>query len=544
MEKKSSIPYFYINPSIPSYSGKEPLRKTILTDHQRRILYYIRLLESENPIPILSSSDSQNLYFHTNYAFYADPICTGKSFVILSLLSLHRVLERKKLLTIWSNGLGMNVFSKIQNFEIPMSFLVVPHSSLSQWETLFKEETDILYFIVDSDSSIESINTYQYEVLIISDSVFDKVCHHFEGFSVSRLIFDDLLHLEIKNIHKKDIHESSNIRGQFGDLRASFTWFICSDPYECLQKYKNSNLPFAVLIKQIFTFPYSGLIFGSEKSALEVSLSKILPPLENLNIVKQSVYLDNPNSSNILQEMDDIFCGKDFNLIYSHLIHLFQQKEFTSFENTSIDPLIKQYPIFLDCCHQNSDLVTISNLLRSQESTPAKCPNCLKEISWTNCKFIQDKKPHNILNYLESIDKNQYNILYIPTLHRSSKIQKSSRVKLHKIVQFLSPSPKCYSYFGKSNDKKMFDLFKKEKGILIINRPIESNLHLSFVDKIIVVYPKEYTCQIGKVWYSEYFQKYFSFDRNNLPLSDKEFGNFVIGRSNNQTLKIDFLSLF
>lgn len=575
MEKySSSVPFFYINPSIPTYTGIEPLQKTILTEHQKRILYYIRLLESENPIPILSHHEnlSQNLYFHTNYAFYADPICTGKSFVVLSLLSLHRVLERKKLLTIWSNGLGMNVFSKVENFEIPMSFLVVPHSSIAQWENLFKEETNIKYFVVDSENSIEMINTYEYEVLIVSDTVFDKVCQHFQGFSVSRLIFDDLLHLEIKNIHSRSSgsayvsssFSSNSSSNQFGDLRASFTWFICSEPYECLQKYKNSNLPFAVLIKQIFTFPYSGLIFRSETSSLEKSLSKILSDLE---IQSSCVHLDHFHNETSFQDLNDIFSLNQKEWMISHLyffIHqLYQQKIFkidsyenllTNLEGESKNRLIERYqnqtdpitfenivyPIYLKCCDQVLDMVSIFKCYREDK----RCPFCRKETSWGEWIGLKsiEKKSEGLISILEKLDRNDYNVIYIPTLDRKSKIQKSSRMKLHRIVQILSQTQKCFVYYGKGNSKKIFDEFKKQKGILIINRPIESNLHLSFVNRIIVLHPKDYVIRNEKVWYSEYLRNKYGKQMDHFPLTDKEFGNFVIGRSKN--LKIDLLSLY
>jgi hypothetical protein len=574
MEKpSSSVPFFYINPSIPTYTGIEPLKQTILTEHQKRILYYIQLLESENPIPILSHQEtqSQNLYFHTNYAFYADPICTGKSFVILSLLSLHRVLERKKLLTIWSNGLGMNVFSKVENFEIPMSFLVVPHSSISQWQNLFKEETNIRYFVVDSENSIEMINTYEFEVLIISDFVFDKVCQHFQGFSVSRLIFDDLLHLEIKNIHSvyPSPHSSSGgsfasgYSTQFGDLRASFTWFICSEPYECLQKYKNSSLPFAVLIKQIFTFPYSGLIFRSETLSLEKSLSKILPELE---IKSSCVYLEHIHNEASIQDLNDIFLGSQKEWTYQHLyffVHqLYQQKIFKidSYENlldslegesknrlmerfqTGTDPITFEninYPIYLKCCDQIYDIISIFKCYREDK----RCPFCRKETSWSEWIGLKSLNcGKSILEVLEKIDKNDYNVIYIPTLDRKSKIQKSSRMKLHRVVQILSQSQKCFVYYGKGNSKKIFDEFKKQKGILIINRPIESNLHLSFVNRILVLHPKDYVLKNEKVWYSEYLENKYGKQMQHFPLTDKEFGNFVIGKS--QRLNIDLLSLY
>ena len=578
MEKNHSSvdPFFYLNSSIPSYSGKEPLKKTILTTHQKRVLFYIRLLESDHPIPIFSNLNdhlnTENMYFHTNYAFYADPICTGKSFVILSLLSLHRCVERKKLLTIWSNGLGMNVFSKIQNFEIPLSILVTPQTSLAQWDNLFKEETDIKYFIVDSEESIDQINVYEYEVLIVSDIIFDKVCLQFQGFSVSRIIFDDLLHLEIKDIPiTQNSLPSATESGLFGNLRASFTWFVSSEPQACQQRYRKSRLPFAVLINQIFSFPYPGLVFRNEDSTLEQSLSVILPEIQ---VQFQSIYLQ---ELSIESEMKNILSIQDSSELYSYLLTLWIKKikiKFVSIEDLSqnkieivreryengIDPVSYDkilHPILLPCCYQIFDLLSISKCL----SSDMRCPFCRKETKWQEIIGINEhSKDHKFIpeiwNIIENIDLQQYNVFYIPSLKKDISISKDSRAKIHLFIRELTKKYKCFVFSGKNNSKKVFQDFKKQKGILIIGKPIQANLHLSYVDKVFVLHPREYQCKNGNVWFSNYFKNYYSkhitikkdsqesstslitlleSDWNNrsmVSLTDHELGNFCMANQN------------
>jgi len=560
---KSVVPFFYLNTYIPSYSGKEPLKKTFLTTHQKRALHYIHLLESENPIPILSELTQKNLYFHTNYAFYADPICTGKSFVILSLLSLHPCVERKQLLTIWSNGLGMNVFSKIENFEIPLSLLVVPHSSISQWNILLQEETNIKYFIVDSEVLIDSINTSENEVLLVADNVFDKLCQHFEGFCVSRIIFDDLLNLEIKH------NMSSQDPSLFGNLRASFTWFVCSEPEMCLQKYKNSRLPFATLIKQMFSFPHPGLIFRNEFECLQQSLSSIVP---KINISYTNVYLENLNSElKIEDEIYDIFQSKNIYQNYQHLISLlvfrlnlsfFSIQEYINSQNLScekiqtlneryqsqIDPITYEkikYPILLPCCHQIYDLITLSRCFLNDQ----RCPFCREVCSWSDMIALDKSSYHlnmYIFDFLKNVDLNKYNIFYIPSLSKEIKVSNYSKEKINRFIRETFKNYKSFLWNGKANSKKTFEDFKKEKGILFITKPIQSNLHLSFIDELYVLHPKEYTCQNTEVWYTNHFKKCYNLfispweNRDNFPLSDLELGNFCIGRKT--LLNIKFLS--
>lgn len=579
MEKNSSTPYFYLDSSIPTYVGKEPLRKTNLTIHQKRSLFYIRLLESEHPIPILSNknsdnTDTQNLYFNTNYAFYADPICTGKSFVILSLLSLHRRVERKRLLTIWSNGLGMNVFSKIQNFEIPLSILVAPQTSLSQWDTLFKDETDIRYFIVETEEEIDRISIYDYDVLIVSDSIFDKICLHFEGFSVSRIIFDDLLHIEIKDIPKSSYLSSNGEPNLFGNLRSSFTWFVSSEPHACLQKYKNSKLPFTILIKQIFSFPHTGLIFKNEDTTLEQSLSVILPEIEihHQNVYLRNIDIPNPPSNfdeqmSIQQEIQNIVHSKtNINHLITLLVKKIHMKVLNIddiYQNLSpekiqrlkeryeifVDPVTYEkisYPIVLPCCHQIFDILSITKCLLSD----MRCPFCRKETKWEDLIGLDisvfSKVNIDIWDIVQSIDTKKYNVIYIPSLRKDISINKDYRHRLNDFIKELAKKYKCFVFSGRTNSKKVFEQFKKEKGILIIAKPIQANLHLTYVDNVFVLHPVDYKCFNQKVWFTNYFKDYYSNlipeweDRSQISLTDHELGNFCIGK--NSKLSIMFMS--
>jgi hypothetical protein len=574
------VPYFYLNSSIPSYNGKEPLKKTILSTHQKRALYYIHLLESEHPVPILSDSrqieqreqpqyNSKNIYFHTNYAFYADPICTGKSFVILSLLSLHPCVERKRLLTIWSNGLGMNVFSKIENFEIPLSILVVPASSMGQWNYLLQMETNIKYYILDSEPSIEKMNPSEYEVLLVCDSIFDKVCQHFEGFSVSRIIFDDLLHLEVRQPTPSSFDPTL-----FGNLRASFTWFVCSEPQLCLQKFKNSRLPFAPLIKQMFSFPYPGLIFRNENECLEQSLSKMV---SDINFSHTNVYLENIDYSiPIENEIKDILTSKNHLQIYNHLITFLVFRLYLKFKTIEqylnsknlsneisetiheryqnhIDPITYdkiKFPVILNCCNQIYDLLSIAKCLIQD----LRCPFCREQSLWSDLTALDEHKYNlnkNIFDIINEFNLDKYNLLYLPSLHKDIKVNPISKDKIHRLIrEIFKRYKKCLLWNGKSSSKNAFEEFRKQKGILILTKPIQSNLHLSFVDHVYVIHPKEYVCETIDEWYSEYFKKCFdkilfnteenNISREHFPLTDKELGNFCIGRKNK--LQINFYS--
>jgi hypothetical protein len=529
-----STPFFELDSSIPDYTGRDPLKLTTLKTHQKKALHYMRLLESENPVPIIDTNSEQNeLYLHTNYGFYADPACTGKSYVILSLLSLNKCVERKKLLTIWSNGLGMNVYSKIKNFEIPLSIIVSPLSSIGQWSELISKETDLKFYVVDEYTKIEKISTYDYDVLLVADCIFESVCIHFQGFSVSRLIFDDLYHLEIQEFNKKD-------RVKFGDLRSSFTWFVSSHPQECIQKFRYSNLPFSFLIQQIFSFPHPGLLFRNKSDMLSKVVGEMLPEIKLQSTktffpsrkLTNSISNENPeeivsyfvNSLEIpIKEQDEIIAQVNPEMKTTFEERFTQMTDPVTYEKI-------QYPTCMECCYQIFDLHSLCKCIY----VDYRCPYCRKNFDFQKLSFLNQSiymplKKDNIWVKLEDVNLDKFNIIYIPTLKMKS--YRSSMVGFYKE---LNRRYKCMLYFG----SKAFNEFKHQKGILVISKPLHSNLHLRFVDKIYVIHPMDYIIYNKIEWFSDkicskYGQNFREF------LTDFEMGSFCIGSQN--PIDFDFI---
>lgn len=520
-----STPFFELNSSIPDFAGREPLKKTILKTHQKKALHYMRLLESENPVPVVTSSgDANELYLHTNYGFYADPACTGKSYVILSLLSLNKCVERKKLLTIWSNGLGMNVYSKIQNFEIPLSILVTPFSSIGQWSELITNQTDLKFYVVDEYTKIEKINTYDYDVLLVADCIFESICIHFQGFSVSRLIFDDLFHLEIEEFHKKD-------KIKFGDLRASFTWFVSSQPQECLQKYRYSNLPFSYLIQQIFSFPHPGLLFRNQSDMICKVVGEMLP---KINIQTTQTFYPSKRLfvRNISKENPDDLVFYFVNALeipvkekeeIQDTVAEEMKKTFEERYNQMMDPVTYdkiKYPICMECCHQIFELNSLCQCIY----TDYRCPFCRKDFDFHNVSLLnktiyQGMKKDNIWIKLQEIDLEKFTIIYMPTLRT-----KSFRSQMVCFYKELNRRFKCMLYFG----SKAYKEFQNQKGILVITKPLQSNLHLRFVDKVYVIHPNDFVVYNKVEWFSDkLISQYGQGFRTHL--TDFEIGGFCIG---------------
>ena len=519
-----STPYFELDSSIPDFCGREPLKNTHLKTHQKKALHYMRLLESDNPVPVVdTNSDTNELYLHTNYGFYADPACTGKSYVILSLLSLNKCVERKKLLTIWSNGLGMNVYSKIKNFEIPLSILITPISSIGQWSELLTIETDLKYYVVDEFNKIEKINTYDYDVLLVADSIFESVCIHFQGFSVSRLIFDDLYHLEIEEFNKKD-------KIKFGDLRASFTWFVSSQPQECLQKFRYSHLTFSYLIQQIFSFPHPGLLFRNQPDLISKVVVKMLPTITVSNCL--TFFPSKRLIRNVSKETDEGIVSYFVNALEIEIktkeevqngLGVEMKNTFDERFHQMTDPISYEkikYPICLQCCHQIFDLISLCHCIYNDY----RCPFCRKDFDFQNVSLLENDnylliKKENIWSKLENINLDKFNIIYIPTLK-----MKSFRSQMVSFYKELNRRYKCMLYFG----SKAFKEFQSQKGILVISKPLQANLHLRFVDKVYVIHPSDYIVYNKTEWFSEYIASQYGNEFKNF-LTDFEIGGFCIG---------------
>ena len=527
-----SEPLFFELDSIHDHTESSFLKKTVLKSHQKKALNYMRLLESENPIPIFETQgDKNDLYLHTNYGFYADPVSTGKSFVILSLISMNKCIERKKMITIWSNGLGMNVYSKIKNFEIPLSILVCPVGSVGQWTELLSSETDLKFCIIDD---IEKVCTYDYDVLLVTDALFESVCLHFQGFSVSRLIFDDLSNLKIEDTSG---HSPKGKIKKYIDIKASFTWFISSRPQECIKKYRYSSLPFSIQIRQIFSFPHPGLLFRNKIENIRSIVEDMLP-----DIKMENTHTFYPSRNNFERNMT-ITHDNIIPLFVNSLEITIKDKEdiekdlsndlkttFSERYSSMTDPITYEkieYPSCMECCFQIFDLVSLCKCIYID----FRCPICRKDFDFSKISLLDKKvyesiKRENIWNILERIDHSRFNVLYIPTA-RSKSFNKT----MYQFCKELKQKMKCILYnknIGNTYNSSAYKEFQEKKGILLITKPFHSNLHLTFVDNVYVIHPTDYSPYNKIEWFSDkllskYGDKYLSH------LSDSELGSFCIG---------------
>jgi hypothetical protein len=373
---------------------------------------------------------------------------------------------------------------------------------------------------------------------LVADEVFESVCLHFQGFSVSRLIFDDLYYLDIKEFGKKD-------RVKFGDLRAGFTWFVSSQPQECMHKYRYSQLPFSYLMQQIFTFPYPGLLFRNTDDSLCASLGTMINPIQ---FQAMDTFLPNKKLTYCAEcsvqganATNDPAVDLAHYFINSLEIPIKEPEDVVKQEMTEdmkstflerveqmIDPVTYEkivYPVCLECCHQIFDLYYLVKCIYND----FRCPFCRKDINFDlmsalKKEIFEPMKKNNIWHKLSEINMNQYNIIYIPSM--KTNLYRSSMSPFFK--QFIKRHNFIENYGSRA-----FQQFYEKKGILVICRPLQFNLHLRFVDKIYVIHPKNYVVEDKKQWYSNKIWSEHGPSTHSVNyreyLSDFELGSFCIG---------------
>ena len=269
--------------SIPVDAVKSPQPKNLsvqLKDHQLKLVHYMEHFESGEKIPITNQS-----YIYTHFGFICDKVGSGKSFVILGVISNNILIknqsDRDK--CIFFNK-GVEVYSKlVRNTAncLPLNIIVVPHGIVCQWIDYIKKATPTLrFFTIKTSKDYEQfvgLDLSEIDLLLVSSTKFNGVAKHFEGFTISRLIFDEVDSINIPNC----LH-----------INAKFTWLISSS-VNTIFKCDTRNIGFLrslTLILNSNSEFLQYLILKNPDDVVEQSLA-LSEPIVNKIICKENINL-------------------------------------------------------------------------------------------------------------------------------------------------------------------------------------------------------------------------------------------------------------
>lgn len=196
-----------------------------LKHHQRTLLQRCISLENDT----ISLSNQQEVpneltnrchpqdTLSTKIGILADRVGSGKSYVILSLISVNRLYRQHDVLI---NSYGMNnvVFTLHRdNCVTHTNMLVIPHNLVTQWIEYLSAFPNLRYCLVTKkvfdNMRDDEFDIGSYDILLVTSTYYNKVAQHISDKNVTfqRVIYDEVDHLSIPSSRS---------------ISAKFIWFI------------------------------------------------------------------------------------------------------------------------------------------------------------------------------------------------------------------------------------------------------------------------------------------------------------------------------
>jgi hypothetical protein len=284
--------------NIPPYQENEKILLTLM-EHQRRALSYCMYLEQNLEIVI---PNKENYRTFTDKAIYCDPVGSGKSLVMLSLIGLAPTLYPKTRIPSKMIGtisiMKKNKINKISD----LSVIVCPTVLFNQWKEYINTQTKLRFRYISKKSDFDDKDFRFTDGILITSSWYKTLCHFFANENISRVIFDEVHMLSLKNdpqqLYKNDL------------MKASFYWFISASPCDIRGHIVKKGGFFASSLFDILEMSQAGIIFRNETNLIKKKII-LIEPMVNIIKCRNSKYLNilsNVVNNNILELLnaDDI----------------------------------------------------------------------------------------------------------------------------------------------------------------------------------------------------------------------------------------------
>lgn len=208
-----------------SDASNDPLRfiGVRLMAHQRRAVHRCREMESLDAT-MRSISDGTAVFMKTSIGVYADPVGSGKSHVILALISGDQGLARglsesaTKLQTYADGRIQITEMEYIR--PLKTTVIVVPHNLTTQWESYMQPLTQggMKCMVVSRMKAVDRLSACdigEFDIILVTNTFYESVAHLFtyRGVKPRRVVVDEADSIAISSA---------------ASIKASFTWFITS----------------------------------------------------------------------------------------------------------------------------------------------------------------------------------------------------------------------------------------------------------------------------------------------------------------------------
>jgi SNF2 family DNA or RNA helicase len=232
--------------------------KVELFKHQLASIYSMERLEREQLV------EYERGLKETRLGVNADATGYGKTLSMVGLIVRDKMEWDTELpfvqeiVTTEAGGLVRN--REINRYDrLSATLILVSSSIVSQWEKEFSH-TDLRVAVISTRNDVDSIKVEDYDVIIVTISMFNNLAMSYARYAWKRFIFDEPGHVRVSGMK---------------ELRAGFYWFVTATPEAITAKHRNCRGSF---MKKIigdgwlkFEEQFEGMILRNNIEFVQVS---------------------------------------------------------------------------------------------------------------------------------------------------------------------------------------------------------------------------------------------------------------------------------
>jgi len=205
--------YNDLNKDYPKIMPNDNI-KISLKEHQKTAIHAMLKFEQNRCVSYTNiiSDKTFNFEIESNYSILADKVGSGKTFIIMGLISQKQIPDSKPII---SNTSLYTVVKYTDNIRaIKTNLIIVPHNLTGQWKEVFTYTT-LKTYIISRKSDITNVIVDNYDCIIVSSTMIDDFYEKTKEIKWARVIIDEIITIKIP------------IRLQFN---SNFIWFITATP--------------------------------------------------------------------------------------------------------------------------------------------------------------------------------------------------------------------------------------------------------------------------------------------------------------------------
>jgi len=207
--------------NIPLASQPKNLNK-ILFKHQLASIYQMETLEREKVV------EYEHGIKETQLGFNADITGYGKTLSMIGLIVRDKMEWNLDIPfvkeVVNTESAGLILIRRIERYDkLPTTLILVSTSIVSQWEQELAH-TNLKVKVIDSRKDVDNVVVENYDVIIVTVSMFNNLAMCYSRYAWKRFIFDEPGHVRVSGMK---------------EIQAGFYWLVTATPEDINLQHRN-----------------------------------------------------------------------------------------------------------------------------------------------------------------------------------------------------------------------------------------------------------------------------------------------------------------